>query len=71
MLVLSPADFGRLISDETGKWRKVIRPNIKAEQCSVTPAPRMAAITAAGMNVNVSSRVGVPWYAHELKGRAA
>jgi hypothetical protein len=32
VLVLSPADFGRLIADETGKWRKVIRPvNIKAE----------------------------------------
>jgi tripartite-type tricarboxylate transporter receptor subunit TctC len=28
----SPADFGRLIADETEKWRKVIRAaNIKAE----------------------------------------
>ena len=31
-LVLSPADFGRLIADETEKWGKVIRAaNIKAE----------------------------------------
>ena len=31
-LVLSPADFGRLITDETEKWGKVIRAaNIKAE----------------------------------------
>jgi tripartite-type tricarboxylate transporter receptor subunit TctC len=31
-LVLSPADFGKLIADETGKWAKVIRTaNIKAE----------------------------------------
>jgi hypothetical protein len=30
--VLSPADFGRLIADETEKWGKVIRAaNIKAE----------------------------------------
>jgi hypothetical protein len=25
VLALSPADFGRLIADETEKWRKVIR----------------------------------------------
>jgi tripartite-type tricarboxylate transporter receptor subunit TctC len=32
VLVLSPADFGRLIADETEKWGKVIRAaNIKAE----------------------------------------
>jgi len=32
VLALSPADFGRLIADETEKWRKVIRAaNIKAE----------------------------------------
>ena len=32
MLALSPADFGKLIADETEKWGKVIRaPNIKAE----------------------------------------
>jgi tripartite-type tricarboxylate transporter receptor subunit TctC len=32
VLVLSPADFGRLIADETEKWGKVIRDaNIKAE----------------------------------------
>src|SRR5262249_26539997 len=31
-LVLSPADFGRLIADETEKWGKVIRAaNIKPE----------------------------------------
>ena len=31
-LALSPADFGRLIADETEKWRKVIRAaNIKPE----------------------------------------
>jgi tripartite-type tricarboxylate transporter receptor subunit TctC len=31
-LVLSPAEFGKLIADETGKWRKVVRAaNIKAE----------------------------------------
>ena len=31
-LVGSPADFGRLIADETEKWAKVIRAaNIKAE----------------------------------------
>jgi tripartite-type tricarboxylate transporter receptor subunit TctC len=32
VLVVSPADFGKLIADETEKWTKVIRPlNIKAE----------------------------------------
>src|SRR5262249_36967284 len=32
VLALSPADFGRLIADETEKWAKVIRAaNIKAE----------------------------------------
>jgi tripartite-type tricarboxylate transporter receptor subunit TctC len=32
VLVLSPADFGRLIADETEKWGKVIRAaNIEAE----------------------------------------
>ena len=32
VLALSPADFGRLIVDETEKWGKVIRTaNIKAE----------------------------------------
>src|SRR5262249_13233562 len=32
VLALSPADFGRLIADETDKWAKVIRAaNIKAE----------------------------------------
>jgi tripartite-type tricarboxylate transporter receptor subunit TctC len=32
VLALSPADFGKLIADETEKWRKVIRAaNIKAE----------------------------------------
>jgi hypothetical protein len=32
MLALSPAGFGRLITDETEKWGKVIRAaNIKAE----------------------------------------
>jgi tripartite-type tricarboxylate transporter receptor subunit TctC len=32
VLALSPADFGRLIADETEKWRKVIRAaNIRAE----------------------------------------
>jgi hypothetical protein len=32
VLVLSPADFGKLIADETEKWGKVIRAaNIKAE----------------------------------------
>jgi tripartite-type tricarboxylate transporter receptor subunit TctC len=31
-LALSPADFGKLISDETNKWGKVIRAaNIKAQ----------------------------------------
>ena len=31
-LVVSPADFGKLIADETEKWGKVIRAaNIKAE----------------------------------------
>ena len=31
-LQLSPADFGKLIADETEKWAKVIRAaNIKAE----------------------------------------
>ena len=31
-LVMSPADFGKLIADETEKWRKVIRAaNIKPE----------------------------------------
>ena len=31
-LVVSPADFGRLIAEETEKWGKVIRAaNIKAE----------------------------------------
>ena len=31
-LVGSPADFGKLIADETEKWTKVIRPlNIKAD----------------------------------------
>jgi tripartite-type tricarboxylate transporter receptor subunit TctC len=31
-LVLSPADFGKLIADETEKWGKLIRAlNIKAE----------------------------------------
>jgi tripartite-type tricarboxylate transporter receptor subunit TctC len=31
-LVVSPADFGRLIAEETEKWGKVIRTlNIKAE----------------------------------------
>src|SRR5215467_9053360 len=31
-LVVSPADFGRLIAEETGKWGKVIRAlNIKAD----------------------------------------
>ena len=27
----SPADFGKLIADETEKWAKVIRANIKPE----------------------------------------
>ena len=32
VLALSPADFGRLIADETEKWAKVIRAaNIKPE----------------------------------------
>ena len=32
VLALSPADFGKLIADETEKWGKVIRAaNIKAE----------------------------------------
>jgi tripartite-type tricarboxylate transporter receptor subunit TctC len=32
VLALSPADFGKLIADETEKWSKVIRAaNIKAE----------------------------------------
>ncbi len=32
VLALSPANFGRLIADETEKWGKVIRAaNIKAE----------------------------------------
>jgi tripartite-type tricarboxylate transporter receptor subunit TctC len=32
VLALSPADFGRLIADETEKWGKVIRAaNIKAD----------------------------------------
>jgi tripartite-type tricarboxylate transporter receptor subunit TctC len=32
VLLLSPADFGKLIADETEKWAKVIRAaNIKAE----------------------------------------
>src|SRR5262249_36744333 len=32
VLALSPADFGRLIADETEKWRKVIRAaNIKPQ----------------------------------------
>jgi hypothetical protein len=32
VLALSPADFGRLIADETEKWRKVIRAaNIKMQ----------------------------------------
>jgi len=32
VLALSPADFGKLIADETEKWDKVIRAvNIKAE----------------------------------------
>jgi hypothetical protein len=31
-LVVSPADFGKLIADETEKWGKVVRAaNIKAE----------------------------------------
>jgi hypothetical protein len=35
VLVLSPADFGRLIADETGKWRKVIRGRSISRQSSV------------------------------------
>jgi hypothetical protein len=32
VLALSPADFGKLIADETEKWGKLIRTlNIKAE----------------------------------------
>jgi hypothetical protein len=32
VLALSPAEFGRLIADETDKWAKVIRAaNIKAQ----------------------------------------
>jgi hypothetical protein len=32
VLALSPAEFGKLIADETEKWRKVIRAaNIKPE----------------------------------------
>jgi hypothetical protein len=32
VLALSPTDFGRLIADETEKWRKVIRAaNIKPD----------------------------------------
>jgi tripartite-type tricarboxylate transporter receptor subunit TctC len=32
VLALSPADFGKLIADETEKWGKVVRAaNIKAE----------------------------------------
>jgi hypothetical protein len=32
VLALSPADFGKLIADDTEKWGKVIRAaNIKAE----------------------------------------
>jgi hypothetical protein len=32
VLAVSPADFGRLIAEETEKWAKVIRSaNIKAE----------------------------------------
>jgi len=32
VLALSPGEFGKLIADETEKWRKVIRAaNIKAE----------------------------------------
>jgi hypothetical protein len=48
----SPADFGRLIADETEKWGKVIRAaNIKPEwssipaRYSITSVRRMAAIT--------------------------
>jgi hypothetical protein len=31
VLPLSPADFGKLIAEDTEKWAKVIRAAIKAE----------------------------------------
>ena len=49
----SPADFGKLIADETEKWAKVIRFSASrrielghAARHSITPVPRMAAVDA-------------------------
>ena len=54
VLAGSPADFGKLIADETEKWGKVIRrqhqgrSNRRSGRHSITPVRRTAAMTAVG-----------------------